>query len=91
MRRITELKHRFVILSEVLRSTHDAAYLTVAQKIMINQERADLLRCIVAYYNNRNSKRTFKVSDEIENIVTRVVYDFEIKYSDTLFDDYIVL
>lgn len=91
MTRIGIIKKRFVLLSEVLRYTHEAAYLSVGQKILINQERASLMRCIIAHYNNKNSKHTYTIPPEIEEIVQRVIRDYDIKYSDLLFDNYIVL
>lgn len=84
-------KERFVLLSEVLRHTHDAAYFSVGQRIMINQERANLLRCIVAEYNNQEAKWHYFVSDEIEAIIERVMFDHDFHRKEFSFENYINL
>ena len=84
-------KERFVILSQVLKHTHNAAYLGVGQKIMIHQERANLLQCITATVNNKTAKWLYHVPDHIEEIIERVVVDNRITYSDELFESYINL
>lgn len=91
MTRVEKLKERFVLLSEVLRYAKQAAYLSTGQKICINQERAALLRCIVADHNNTIAKKGYTLPASVEKIVQRVIIDYDIKYSDLLFDNYIVL
>lgn len=91
MTRVEKLKERFVLLSEVLRYAKQAAYLSTGQKICINQERAALLRCIVADHNNTIAKKGYKLPEHINEIVQRVIADHNIEYKPWMFDNYLVL